>query len=190
MWTDILVAAAITAVFLVLAVVRPGLGRGMLGALFIGGSVFHVLYTLPNTPQSLVDLVSTAPIPPYREVIGYVVAWQFAPAFVIAVATFELATGLLILRRGSISRLGLVVAGAWCLGMLPVIPPDGAVVGVALTGTPGVAALLLARYHYRRSVFTVMPGHLRKWSGHKPLGDAPPCRIKSNAISSPTPKRF
>src|SRR5690349_3556904 len=128
MWTEILLAAAITAVFVVRALVRPGLGRGMLGALFIGCSVFNALYTLPHTPQSLVELVSTAPIPPYREVIGYVVGRQFAPAFVIAVATFELAIGSLILWRGSISRLALVVAGAWCLGMLPVIPPDGAVI--------------------------------------------------------------
>src|SRR5437762_2262626 len=122
MWTEILLAVAITAVFLAPALIRPGLGRGMLGALFIGGGVFNVLYTLPNTPQSLVDLVSTAPIPPYRELIGYIVAWNLAPEFVVAVATFELLTGSLILWRGSLSRLALVAAGGWCLGMLPVIP--------------------------------------------------------------------
>src|SRR5438067_9242373 len=153
MWTEILLAAAISAVFLVPALVRPTVGRGILGALFIGGSVFNLLNTLPNAPQSLLDLVSTAPIPPHGEVIAYVVAWNFAPAFVVAVAAFELITGSLILWRGKLSRLGLVVAGGWSLGMLPVIPPAGALVGAALTGAPGLAAFVLARGNYRESVF-------------------------------------
>src|SRR5947209_8594326 len=146
--SEILLAAPIAAIFIVPALTLPNVGRGMLAALFLGGGLFNLLYTLPNAPQSLLDLVATAPVPPYREVIGYVVAWNAGPAFVLAVVAFEFVTGLWILWRGTLARLALLAAGAWCLGMLPVIPPEGILVGVALTGTPGVAALLLARRHY------------------------------------------
>lgn len=185
MWTEILLAAAIAAVFLVPALVRPTVGRGILGALFIGGSVFNLLYTLPNTPQSLLDLVSTAAFPPYREVIAYVVARNLGPALVVAVSTFELITGSLILWRGGRSRLGLVFAGGWCLGMLPVIPPAGAFVGLALTGTPGLAALLLARGNYHESVFTIVRRHLRKR-----LADRPQARLRLNRIWTTIPSRL
>jgi hypothetical protein len=160
MTNEILLAAAITAVFLVPALVRPSVGRAMVGALLIGGGIFNLLFTLPNAPQSLFDLVATAPIPPYREVVGYVVAWNATQAFVLLVVAFEIVTGSLVLWRGSLSRLPLLAAGAWCLGMLPVIPPAGVLVGLALTGTPGVAALLLARRDYPESVLTIARQHL------------------------------
>jgi hypothetical protein len=168
MSSEMLLAAAIAAVFIVPALILPNVGRGMLAALFLGGSVFNLLYTLPNAPQSLLDLVSTAPIPLYREVIGYVVAWNAATAFILSIAVFELVTGLLILWRGNLARLALLGAGAWCLGMLPVIPPEAIVVGAALTGTPGVAALLLARRRYGGSLPSIAPAHL-----HKPTAPHP-----------------
>jgi hypothetical protein len=157
-----LLAAAIAAAFVVPAVVRPTLGRAMLGALFIGGSLFNLLYTLPNAPQSLLNLVATVPIPPYREVIGSVLAWNAAQPFMLLVAAFEIVTGSLILWRGGLCRLALLAAGAWCLGMLPVIPPQGTLVGMALTGTPGVAALLLARRAFMDSVPSLARRHLRR----------------------------
>jgi hypothetical protein len=68
--TDLAIGGAIAALFLAPALVRPTLGRGVLSAMFLGGAVFNLLYTLPNTPGSLVALVATAPVPPYREVVG------------------------------------------------------------------------------------------------------------------------
>src|ERR1051326_265404 len=138
MMNEILLAAAIAAVFLVPALFRPSVGRALVGMLFLGGAVFNLLYTLPNVPRSLLDLVATVPIPPYRDVIGYVLAWRIEQSFVLAVTAFEIVTGSLILWRGSPARIALLVAGAWSISMLPVIPPQGILLGVALTGTPGV----------------------------------------------------
>jgi hypothetical protein len=71
------------------------------------------------------------------------------------VVAFELTAGVLILWRGPLARVALLAAGVWGLGMLPVIPPDGLPIGVALTGAPGLAALLLARGTYPGTVFAL-----------------------------------
>jgi hypothetical protein len=130
--------------------------------MFLGGAVFNLLYTLPNTPGSLVALVATAPVPPYREVVGAAAAWNATPALALLVVAFELTAGLLILWRGPLARLALLTAGVWGLGMLPVIPPDGLPIGVALTGAPGLAALLLARGTYPRTVVALAGQALRR----------------------------
>ena len=155
MLSDFLIGGAIAAVFIAPAVVRPSVGRVVLGAMFLGGGLFNLLYTLPNAPGSLVTLVATAPIPPYREVVATAGAWNAAPALALATVAFELTAGLLILWRGPLARLALLAAGAWGLGMLPVIPPYGLPIGVALTGAPGLARLLLARGTYPESVFAL-----------------------------------
>jgi hypothetical protein len=142
---ELLIGGAIAALFLVPALWRPRLGRALLGLMFIGGGLFNLLYTLPNAPDSLLTLVATAPIPPYREVVAAAVAWGAAPALAVVVAAFEVTAGLLILWRGPLARLAMLGAGAWGLGMLPVIPPYGLPIGLALTGAPGLAGLLLAR---------------------------------------------
>jgi len=140
---ELLIAGAIASLFLLSALWHPRLGRAILSLMFIGGGLFNVLYTLPNAPDSLLALVATAPIPAYREVVGAVVGWGAALA--VLVAAFEVTAGLLILWRGPLARLAMLAAGAWGLGMLPVIPPYGLPIGLALTGAPGVAGLLLAR---------------------------------------------
>jgi hypothetical protein len=48
---------------------------------------------------------------------------------------------------GSAERLGLLAAAVWSIGMLPLIPPDGMLIGIALTGAPGVSALILMARH-------------------------------------------
>ena len=159
---DFLIGAAIAGLFLAPALLRPTLSRVVLAAIFIGGGLFNLLYTLPNTPGSLMDLVATAPIPPYREVVGAATAWNATPALVVAVVAFELSARLLILWRGPLARLALVAAGIWGLGMLPVIPPYGLPIGIALTGAPGLAGLLLARSTYRESVFALATRSLRR----------------------------
>jgi hypothetical protein len=151
---DIPIAALIASVFLAPAVLRPTLGRVLLSMLFIGGALFNLLYTLPNAPGSLVTLVATAPIPPYKEVIATAIAWNATAALAVAVVVFEFAVGLLILWRGRSARVAMLAAGAWGIGMLPVIPPEGLLIGIATTGAPGVAGLLLARHKYRESLFT------------------------------------
>jgi hypothetical protein len=142
---ELLIGGAIAALFVLPALWRPRLGRILLSLMFVGGGLFNLLNTLPNTPESLLALVATAPIPPYREVVGAVVAWGAAPATVVLVAAFEVTVGLLILWRGQLARVAMLAAAAWGLCMLPVIPPYGLPIGIALTGAPAVAALLLAR---------------------------------------------
>ena len=164
--TDSVIGGAIAALFLAPALVRPTPGRAVLSVMFLGGALFNLLYTLPNMPGSLVDLVATAPIPPYREVVGAAVAWNATPALALLVVAFELTAGLLILWRGPLARVALLAAGVWGLGMLPVIPPYGLPIGVALTGAPGLAALLLARGTYPESVFTLAGHALRSPRPH------------------------
>ena len=148
----IVIALAIASVFLVPAVWRPTLGRIVLSAMFLGGASYNLLNTLPNTPESLQALVATAPIPPYREVVNAVVGWNAAPLLVVVTIIFEATAGALMLWRGPLVRVSLLAAGVWGLGMLPVIPPDGVLIGIALTGAPGLAGLVLARETYSRSV--------------------------------------
>jgi hypothetical protein len=158
---SIVVAIAIASLFLAPALLRPTLGRAVLSAMFLGGALFNLLYTLPNTPGSLVALVANAPIPPYRDVVNAAVAWNAATALALATIVFETSAGLLILWRGPAVRLALLAAGAWGLGMLPVVPPDGVLIGIALTGAPGAAVLLLARHSYPQTVFAIARRTLR-----------------------------
>jgi hypothetical protein len=143
---DLLIGGAIAALFLVPALWRPRLGRALLSLMFICGGLFNLLYTLPNAPDSLLALVATAPIPPYREVVGALIAWSAAPALIVLVAAFEVSVGLLILWRGPFARLAMMAAGVWGVGMLPLIPPYGLPIGIALTGAPALAGVLLARH--------------------------------------------
>jgi hypothetical protein len=101
------------------------------GALFLGGALFNSLYTFPNAPASLFALVASAPVPPYREVVAAANAWNATPLLALAVVAFELTAGFVILWRGWLVRIALLAAGAWGLGMLPVIPPYGLPIGLA-----------------------------------------------------------
>jgi hypothetical protein len=158
---NVVIAAIIACAFLIPALFRPTLGRIVLSTMFLGGGLFNLLSTLPNTPGSLEALVASAPVPPYREVVSAAIGWNVAPALVVVTIVFEISAGLAMLWRGSLVRVALVAAGAWGLGMLPLIPPDGVLIGAALTGGPGAAGLLLARHSYRRSVCPEMAGAVR-----------------------------
>ena len=149
------IAVIIATIFIAPALFRVTLGRVVLSAMFLGGALFNLLYTLPNVPGSLQALVMTAPIPPYREVVDTALGWNAAAPLVVATILFEATVGALILWRGRLVKLALLIAGAWALGMLPVIPPDGLPIGIALTVAPGVAAFLLARHSYPRSVWAI-----------------------------------
>jgi len=159
---SIAIALAIASVFLAPALFRPTLGRILLSAMFLGGASYNLFNTLPNTPGSLQGLVATAAIPPYREAVNAAVAWNAAPVLVVATIMFEATAGGLMLWRGPLVRLALMAAGAWGLGMLPVIPPDGVLIGIALTGAPGVAGLLLARNRYPRSAYAIAGSAVRQ----------------------------
>jgi hypothetical protein len=56
--TDILIAILIASLFLAPALLRPTLGRIVLSAMFLGGALFNLLYTLPNAPGSVEALVA------------------------------------------------------------------------------------------------------------------------------------
>ena len=139
-----LIALAIATVFILPAVRWPVLGRWLVALMFLGGAALNAFYTLPNAPGSLEALVATSFVPFYRDVIELAVSVNGA-AFAALVVAFELAVGASILSRSRLSQLGLLAAAAWSIGMLPVIPPDGILIGIALTGAPGVAALILLR---------------------------------------------
>jgi hypothetical protein len=158
-----LIAMTIAAIFLVPALRWPTAGRLMVSLMFAGGALFNLLVTLPNGEVALEALVATSYVPLYRDVVQTVIGWGLSGAFLGLVIAFEATTGLLTLWRGRWTKLALVAAAAWSLGMLPVIPPDGLAIGVALTGAPGIAALLLLRHDYPESVFARIARHLHLW---------------------------
>ena len=187
---ELIIGLAIAALFLAPAVLRPAFGRTLVGVFFLGGALVNLLYTLPTLPGSLEGLVATASVPLYRAVVQGAVARHLDGPLVLLVVAFELAAGLLALWRGPLARLALLGAGLWGLGMLPVVPPYGLPVGVALTGAPGLAGLLLARRAYPESVFGAAARRLR----HPPR--APPRRARRRpattarcryALPSPSP---
>ena len=136
--TDLAIGFAIALVFLAPAFAWPTSGRAMLGVFFIGGATFNLLYTLPNLPASLEALVATSTFPLYRDVVEVAVAWRVDAAFIVVVIVFEATAGALTLWRGPLARVALLAAAAWGLGMLPVIPPYGLPIGVALTDRKSV----------------------------------------------------
>jgi hypothetical protein len=84
------------------------------------------------------------------------VAWRVDALLIALVIAFEATAGALTLWRGPLARVALLLAAAWGLGMLPVIPPYGLPIGLALTGAPALAALLLFRNRYPESVFRLV----------------------------------
>jgi hypothetical protein len=141
------------AVFLVPALRWPTVARILIGVFFLGAALYNALVTLADPDRVLTGLVATAPIPLYRDVVQFAVAWTVAGSLMLAVIAFETAVGCLMLWRGPLVRMALLAAGAWGIGMLPVLPPDGIALGVAISGVPGLAALLLLRRGYPESVF-------------------------------------
>jgi hypothetical protein len=75
-----------------------------------------LLELIVNAPASLFELVATAPVPPYREIVDAANSWNAAPLLALAVVVFELTAGLVILWRGWLVRMALFAAGAWGLG--------------------------------------------------------------------------
>jgi hypothetical protein len=150
---DLAIGVAIALMFLTPALFWPTFGRALLGVFFIGGATFNLLYTLPNLPASLEALVATSSVPLYRDVVEFAVTWRVDVALIAVVIGFEATAGALTLWRGTLVVVALLVAAAWGIAMLPVIPPYGLPIGVALTGAPALAALLLLRNRYPESVF-------------------------------------
>jgi hypothetical protein len=157
---DLTFGLVIAALFFAPALAWPTFGRALLGVFFIGGATFNLLYTLPNLPASLEALVATSTIPLYHDVVQLAVVWRVDAALMAAVIAFETMAGALTLWRGPLARVALLLAAAWGLGMLPVIPPYGLPIGLALTGAPALAAQLLCRNRYPESVFRLVSRRL------------------------------
>ena len=83
--SELLIGLAVAALFLVPAVLRPALGRALVGVFFLGRALVNLVYTLPNLPGSLEGPVATASVPLYRAVVqagGRPGASQQSEAFV------------------------------------------------------------------------------------------------------------
>jgi hypothetical protein len=157
---ELAIGLAIAVVFLAPALAWPTLGRSLLGMFFIGGATFNLLYTLPNLPASLEALVATGTTPLYRYVVELAVAWRVDVPLMAMVIAFEAAAGALTLWHGQLARVAMLLTALWGLGMLPVIPPYGLPIGLALTGAPALAGLLLFRNRYPQSVFRLVSRRL------------------------------
>jgi hypothetical protein len=184
--TELLVGLAVAALFLAPALIRPAVGRALVGGFFLAGALVNLGYTLPTVPAALEGLVATAAVPIYQEVVRVAVSRGLDGPLVLLVVAFEVTVGLLALGRGPLARLALLGAGVWGLGMLPVVPTHGLPIGLALTGAPALAALLLVRHAYPESVFGAAA---RRARGQRRPGPAAPAGAPAAGGPHPLPVR-
>jgi hypothetical protein len=101
-----------------LCLAKPDAGRIFLGLFFLVMALgVNGLFTF-TSPQSFVDYASGALIPPYRDLALAVVEVQPA-LFGLLLIAFQIAMGLLLLRRGKCVRIGLIGTMAFVVGIAP-----------------------------------------------------------------------
>jgi hypothetical protein len=111
------------------------------GVFFVGSAVFNTLITAPNAEQVYLSFAGMS-WPVAEQLVRHLVV-PVGMAFTLLVAAFELAVGILILRRRS-ARLGIVISLAWLGALIPFLDGYG-LVNVVLI----IALAPLLRYDYR-----------------------------------------
>ena len=146
---QLVIWAAFCLVLLALCLVRPNAGRIFVGLFFLVMAIGVNVVTVLVDPDSYIGLGAGSFIPLYRWVFTDLVA--LAPAlFVLPVAAFEIAVGLLMLSKGTYVKWGLIGGIAFLLAITPL--------GVWTLGNPimAVAMAVLLRNEYDRSLLEVL----------------------------------
>lgn len=146
---QLVIWAAFCLVLLALCLVRPNAGRIVVGLFFLVMAIGVNVVTVLVDPDSYIGLGAGSFIPLYRWVFTDLVA--LAPAlFVLPVAAFEIAVGLLMLSKGTYVKWGLIGGIAFLLAITPL--------GVWTLGNPimAVAMAVLLRNEYNRSLLEVL----------------------------------
>jgi hypothetical protein len=142
---QLIVWAVFCLLVLVLCLLRPNAGRIFLGIFFLVMAIGVNVVTVFVDPNSYIGLGADSYIPLYRWVFIDLVALA-PPLFVLPVAAFEIAIGLLTLSRGRYVKWGLIGGIVFLIGITPL--------GIWTLANPILAAAMavLLRKEYDRSL--------------------------------------
>lgn len=154
----------------VLCLEKPGAGRIFMGIFFLVMAIGVNVVTVFVNPNSYIGLGANSFIPLYRWVFTNLIVLA-PPLFVLPVAAFEIAIGLLMLSKGRYVKWGLIGGIVFLIGITPL--------GVWTLANPVMAAAVayLLTKEYDRSLLEILrwafrPGRRRRGklaaTTHKP----------------------
>ena len=146
---QLMIWAVFCLLVLVLCLLRPNAGRIFVGIFFLVMAIGVNVVMVFVDPNSYIGLGADSFIPLYRWVFIDLVA--LAPTlFVLPVAAFEIAVGLLMLSRGRYVKWGLIGGIVFLIGITPL--------GIWTLANPilAVAMALLLRKEYHRSFMEML----------------------------------
>ena len=146
---QLMIWAVFCSLVLVLCLLRPNAGRIFLGIFFLVMAIGVNVVTVIVDPNSYIGLGADSFIPLYRWVFINLVALA-PPLFVLPVAAFEIAIGLLILSKGRYVKWGLIGGIIFLIGITPL--------GIWTLANPilAVAFAVLLRKEYDRSFLEML----------------------------------
>ena len=155
----LLIWLVVVAALAALCLVRPNVGRLVVGCFFIAMALGVHGAILLVDPQSYVTFAGGAYLPLYRDVAVRVVTAN-PVLFGLAVAAFELAVALLVLQKGRAVTLGLAGMALFLVGIVPLGVEEAPclLLAAALAHLAtkrfdaSFAELVRARLHRRRSL--------------------------------------
>lgn len=161
----VLVGAAMGALFLVPASLKPNVARGLIALTFFAGTLFNSIFTFADRGWVLESMVAGPYVPgPIRDVTLALVVPN-ATAFVLLLVLFQLSVGSLVLSKGMPVKLALLAAIPF-LGTMWLTAPEGALIATALAqlgATLGCALML--RLRFDSSLPALIVGRLRAAGG-------------------------
>ena len=138
----------------ILCLVRPNAGRIFLGFFYLAMGIGVNLPLGLTNPQMYVEMGKDALIPLYRELFVQVVALNPA-LFVLPIAAFQIAMGLLILNKQRYVKIGLIGTIIFVIAITPL-----GIHQLPWLGLPLVQAFLL-RKEFDRTFLEVLRSKLR-----------------------------
>lgn len=119
MLVPIIVSTVVVLVIVAVCLVRPNVGRIVLGLLFLAMAIgVNGSFTLGN-PQAYSEYAAGALIPFYRELALGVIALLGPRLFGVLLIAFEIAMALLLLHKRQSVKIGLVGTMAFVIGIAP-----------------------------------------------------------------------
>ena len=113
----IIVSMIVALAMAVLCLAKPNAGRIFLGFFYLAMAGINVILAL-SSPQSYIEMGENSLIPLYRELFLQVVALNPA-LFVLPIAAFQIAMGLLILGKQRYVKVGLIGTIIFMIAITP-----------------------------------------------------------------------
>jgi len=146
---QLMIWAVFCSLVLVLCLLRPNAGRIFVGIFFLVMAIGVNVVMVFVDPDSYIGLGADSFVPLYRWVFMNLVALA-PPLFVLPVAAFEIAIGLLMLSKGRYVKWGLIGGIVFLIGITPL--------GIWTLGNPilAIAMAYLLSKEYDRSFLELL----------------------------------